>query len=441
MKKPKIVPILSFLSRITWILVWLVTLFLINYYSLNIKGTNNWLLSLIVTGIVFVIDFNIHSQKIELKSDDRYSLYVGYRFIISTIFMWLGSYAIVSKIFEESFLNSTFQTSRTNLDVFTDFFRINNDISISFILIAIALFIIDLLPFLLLKLKEKNEAIKVQNKELRIKNEALIQQKIKLNEAYEQQLKIIKIMEHDLGRKLAYASMNLENFMTHIKDFKSINLNEKIPKIYDDDDDIKSDSYNDYLKRVENNLKYAISVVLNIPILVKADPLSWKPGEINIKTFLTSTIEKEIKNHENIKYHIHGSDPIIPIDKSQFEILLHNIIKNAVMHGKKDNNEELLIDFEVKEIIKNDLKNGGQNSQTKLIIRNNGNPLPEGFTIEKFKEPSIILGPTGHTGLGGHLIAIIAQNHEAFLEIKPSAPPFSVQLSLIFKPIFYACNI
>ncbi len=338
--------------------------------------------------------------------------------------MWTGSFAFISKIFEEIFSELKYQPSESNLDVFTKILTKDNVVSISFILIAIALFILDTLPFLFNTIKEKNDA--------------LIQKKIELNEAYEQQLKIIKIIEHDLGRKLAYASMNLENFMNQIYKIKNLDLNQKIPKMDEDDDEEEVDTFNDYLQRVENNLKYAISVVLNIPILVKADPSSWKPTDVKLKSYISSTIEKEVKNYERIQYQIKGTDPTIQIDKSQFEMLLHNVIKNAVMHGKKENNEELLMDFEIKEIIKPDLNSRTIVGYTKLIIRNNGNPLPEGFTIEKFKEPSVILGPTGHTGLGGHLISIIAQNHEALLEIHDAAPPFSVELCLKFKTKSYA---
>ena len=105
-------------------------------------------------------------------------------------------------------------------------------------------------------------------------------------------------------------------------------------------------------------------------------------------------------------------DTTISIDDDMFKYLLDTILENVYRHG-----------FEEREIA------GGMvhisttptliddNPYLLLSIANNGKPLSEDFSIEKFIGRGECCGETKHTGLGGYHIYHIVKSHNGYMNI------------------------
>ncbi len=101
----------------------------------------------------------------------------------------------------------------------------------------------------------------------------------------------------------------------------------------------------------------------------------------------------------------HG-DFAVNLDEAAFEIAISNLFSNAFKHGFEDAGFEnrFLCMFSCQEAYDGSM-------WVILDIMNNGKPMPEGMTTEKFIELGGSMGETKGSGIGGFLVHKIIENH------------------------------
>jgi hypothetical protein len=134
--------------------------------------------------------------------------------------------------------------------------------------------------------------------------------------------------------------------------------------------------------------------------------------EIHKQTFVDPLTSKHYKR-------------IIRIAREDFAELCENIIENAIRHGFSESEREHAIRIEASFL--------GEEQMVELSFKNNGNPLPEGLTTERFVLNGEIAGPTGHTGAGGYHIKTLMEHVGGSVEIRNLQESyFTVELRLLF---------
>ena len=163
--------------------------------------------------------------------------------------------------------------------------------------------------------------------------------------------------------------------------------------------------------------------------IINSDPSRFKPQKTKLIEYIKNEIEtfKAIhRNLINIHFDLPGEDgPVINIDKKQFSKALNNLIQNAIRHGFTDKEKEYNMVFQ---IILDDNFNI-------LMVKNDGNPFPESFTIEKYKQPYQFAGVNGHSGLGGYIVFRVIENHGGTLDLVTDidiSDPYKVQFEIKF---------
>jgi len=75
-----------------------------------------------------------------------------------------------------------------------------------------------------------------------------------------------------------------------------------------------------------------------------------------------------------------------------------------------------------------------------LVVKNDGNPFPDDFTIEKYKQPYQYAGKNGHSGLGGYIINRVVENHGGVMDlinVFDPADSFKVQFEFKFPKVYF----
>lgn len=106
----------------------------------------------------------------------------------------------------------------------------------------------------------------------------------------------------------------------------------------------------------------------------------------------------------------------VEVDKDLLFTALDCIFINAHQHGFNkrggDNNHVLV---ELKAVTIKD------NKYALISISNNGEPLPDGFTLKDFVARGVVGINSSQDGLGGHHVASIVHLHEGFVSIESSS--------------------
>lgn len=376
-------------------------------------------------GLVILIFDTLINKKYRIKGFELvYLLLLSGRILLSIFMAWIGGFAISLRTFWTMYLGyDKIYPGENYIQLFMKMVENNRDVLFSFIMISIFIFTIDNIGRFINHLAvqesviaEKEDTIKIQVSEIQHKDE-------QLELSYQQQINIISSIQHELGNKLPIAKNTLRDLKAAFEKIPSFNLDQKIRHRLPGESEANIDTFSDLLKRLESNLFYAISIVDNIRGVLKADPTRFQPAKVNLKKYLLLEIPTHIGSIPNLNWEVSGADVAIVIDKSQFSILLHNVIENAKRHAFAEFTSTIpMMHFKIDEDIKN----------VSLKIQNNGLSLPLGFTLEKYTKPGAVLGPTGNSGLGGYLIGLVAANHKAKLNVSESSSPYTVEVSLTF---------
>jgi hypothetical protein len=414
----------SFLGRGLSVIIWIAVLYLGLPRLIYINRFTSLIVAVIPGFLLFLFDTFIAEKKAEKEDSAEYYFMLAVRIISSIIISWLGGFAITITIFRSLFIDFTNLYKGNYVQIFMRMVEENQEVLISFIIFTFAVFIGDSLGRLLNRLSlqkvvmaEKEDTIHLQETEIHEKDE-------QLELSHLQQINIISSIQHELGNKLPIAKNTLSDLRGSLKRLSSFEINRKIRDRLPGEPESAIDTFGDLLNRLESNLFYSISIVDNIRGVLKADPSRFQPSRQLLKSFLLSEVPKHINTIPNLNWTISGSDIEIEFDASQMSILTSNVIENTKRHGFNSNRgPNPVIDFNIEEY----------NGLTTLSIKNNGSPLPKEFSLEKFVRPGVVMGPTGHSGLGGYLIGLVATNHKATLEVNEAREPYTVEIKLTFK--------
>lgn len=180
--------------------------------------------------------------------------------------------------------------------------------------------------------------------------------------------------------------------------------------------DINSD--NDDFKSVRDNLAYIARVIKSFGADFESSKMS--PNEICVNEFFNDFYSSHLNCNSamyNIEYQTFlSNDTTFMIDEDMIRILLDTILDNAYRHGFKkarSNNSRVGISTSCKKM--NDI------DFIHIEVANNGFPLPEDFTLEKFITRDYSSGSNGNSGLGGNHIYNIAKKHNGYINIASSA--------------------
>lgn len=123
------------------------------------------------------------------------------------------------------------------------------------------------------------------------------------------------------------------------------------------------------------------------------------------------------------------TDLLVNMAKSDMDNLVSNIIENAVHHGFTDKSRN---DYVINILIGYDSKR----EMLRIDFSNNGKPLPDGLTTERYALRGEKAGATGKTGIGGYRVSSIVKHYGG--EVELYSDPYNtypVTIS-IYLPIF-----
>jgi len=271
--------------------------------------------------------------------------------------------------------------------------------------------------------------------EVDILTQELIKQK---TAAVSEQITIISSIQHELGNKLPALKNTIDDLKTFIhhagrKD-PSFSMDTRIRPVLPGEDPSEIDSLKNVFDRVESILNYTISMVDDAGGIINSGPSRFKPQKVKLIDYLKSEVDNFQRIHgqlSNVKFELPKEEgPVMNIDKKQFSIAFNNLLLNAIRHGFTDTQKKYHMVFQIVPDDINDI----------LIIKNDGNPFPEEFTIEKYKQPYQYAGKNGHSGLGGYIINRIIENHNGKMGLLKDIDPadtFKVQFEFKFPKVLF----
>ncbi len=252
------------------------------------------------------------------------------------------------------------------------------------------------------------------------------------------QIAIISSIQHELGNKLPALKNTIDDLKIFIQNignkYGDLLMNSKIRPVLAGEEENEVDSVKNIFERAEKILNYTISMVDDAGGIINSDPSRFKPQKIKLVDFLKNEIETFQNVHgktNNISFELPVEDgPVMNIDKKQFAVAINNLLNNAIRHGFIDSGKKYQMVFQIVQDDHFDI----------LVVKNDGNPFPEDFTIEKYKQPYQYAGKNGHSGLGGYIINRVVENHGGVMDLINVIDPadsYKVQFEFKFPKIYF----
>lgn len=222
----------------------------------------------------------------------------------------------------------------------------------------------------------------------------------------EEQLRIFSAIHHELGNSLPALKQDIDNLLEFIDALNKVTpgfSNKIIAEPLPGENIADVTTIGQLVNRMNKKASYAISTILNLGSLIKANPTKYQPITLQIYDYLIEEISKFKCEKQNVKFLVKGDKNVaINLDPVQFSFLIQNFISNAIRHGEFNDSQKtyfVLFDYDVVD------------EKFVLNIINNGSPLDSQYSIDRFLEPFNHFGISGNTGLGGYLIGIVVKNH------------------------------
>lgn len=175
------------------------------------------------------------------------------------------------------------------------------------------------------------------------------------------------------------------------------------------------ETLNDWMHRLESNVKNAITTLENEIEEIKKDKQTYYFQTTNLFHFLTTLKKEHTPAPQGPRYRISIEKGLnvedigqlyASIDKRKFKIIFDNLISNAVNHGfNKDQRKLYNIVFELDLVFENEI------SYILIRYENDGSPFPRGFTFKDFIQRGRKAGKNANSGIGGDRINRIVQRH------------------------------
>ena len=218
---------------------------------------------------------------------------------------------------------------------------------------------------------------------------------------------------HNLGVTFTRLSAAVANIKSHIGEDREMSLDLKI-----NSDKEHHFNFNRAISILDNNIEFALRQINSTGTdFTKAVPTTKK-------VVLQDLIEDYISAWNGFGYASFSLLPLkssipqtkVEVDKDLLFTALDCIFINAHQHGFNkrggDNNHVLV---ELKAVTIKD------NKYALISISNNGEPLPDGFTLKDFVARGVVGINSSQDGLGGHHVASIVHLHEGFVSIESSS--------------------
>lgn len=289
-------------------------------------------------------------------------------------------------------------------------------------------------------LEEQRSQVKEHKIRLLKKEEAKVEELRKnLNldrqRAQSVQNRILSSLQHELGNRLPAVLTEFKNLKDYLYDKETeatpVDFSDPIFPIYEGEALEDVDRLGLILQRIESTLRLAITSIDATSNIIEAGRSS-----LNLRPIVIRDLLEEVKiiyaGHKNLEIQIEveedsfGQELYIEaqIDRGQMITAFTNLIDNAIRHGFSSNR---------KNIVRFQAGLSRLHQEVIILYKNNGKPFPKNFTFEDFISYGNYAGKSGHSGIGGFLIAQIIENHNGTLSFRKDISPrdyFKVQFEL-----------
>lgn len=295
--------------------------------------------------------------------------------------------------------------------------NINVILAVSFFLVFESLYFLSILTIQKISSRLDFRTIKVDSKK-------------EVESLFNQQAKALSYVQHELGNKLPA----VQNDFSYLKKVliesssPSFNLKTKVRLPLPGEDPATIDDVSDILNRIEESLNYSIHSLKNAGSIISTNQTEMKLENVFVLDFLRELARNNLDG-DKFEFLFSGDEKaIIKVERAQFATVISNIISNAREHGFKNRTSKSIIAYNVK----------NKPNKLELIIKNNGDPFPDDFTIEDYLTPHRYSGDSGKTGMGGYFIGIILRKHNATISLLPfeQEEEFKVKFLITFNKEF-----
>ncbi|HPR72975.1 MAG TPA: N-6 DNA methylase [Bacteroidales bacterium] len=245
-----------------------------------------------------------------------------------------------------------------------------------------------------IKVKEQKEVYLGEfEAELKLKKEKLI--------GKQTQFDLVSTIKHNLSQKLSILSNDLDFLTESLQRSESgiITINKPL-------NDLTTESILEITRRMTSMINDSKNTLTRTETYIMIVDSENSKKSINIFDFLENDIKPLYKNFQSFSIKIEckpeiKKELIVCINPFHLKELFTNLIQNAIDHGFVDD----AITYEIRFLLMIDNKT----SKARILVSNNGYPMPGNFSIDtllKFGEKS---GESGGTGIGGAVIGKILE--------------------------------
>jgi type I restriction enzyme M protein len=213
----------------------------------------------------------------------------------------------------------------------------------------------------------------------------------------------LSLIRHQLANVIGAATTNHEALRTFIEINHPDILKESVTTLDGHPLVHEEDQVKFVMRDIESSFAEFNSEMEMIQIITKGISRGIKKKLFPIKRVLESIIERF--SEDGISINIPNRNYSIYADPDFILIALKQIVANAIRHGKRKD-EILEINFQVNPEIEFNYAHYFQ-----LICRNNGNPIPDNFSLEELSQIGESAGSNANSGMGGFVISQVVDLH------------------------------
>jgi signal transduction histidine kinase len=400
----------------------------LRHLQLNISEQLSYFLATFITASIFLLDTLIQSARYQNKESYITHGLLSIRVLASIGMSWVGGMAITLRLFLDTYkLYRPSPQSKKHLYNFLSMTENELYVLKVWVLMVVLLFLLDNISQLFAIIFRQKEEVEAQKLTIAEQSHVITEKEAAISEAYQHQLNLIASIQHELGGKLPVVKNTLGDLEAALESLQDtlpgFSLSQKIRDKLPGEETARIDSFESLIGRMQSALHYSIATVNNIRGIIHADPSRFRPEEVRLLSWLKKEMPKHLDFTEPVELKIEGTECFIRADPRQLSILLYNIVENAKRHAFIPGAGTHCIHCEVE----------ANEKECILLMHNNGKGLPVDFDAFGYFSPGRHYGPTGHSGLGGYLVGMIAKTHDAKVDIKPSSlPGFATMVMLTF---------
>jgi type I restriction enzyme M protein len=240
------------------------------------------------------------------------------------------------------------------------------------------------------------------------------------------------LIRHQLGQIIGTASLNTDSLHYFLKSNHPQILDDSIVPLEDGQAPNQAQTVDGVLNQMKSSFTKMSNEMRTIQLITKGLKEGVKPEVVTIKQLFNEKIlEHELEN-VNIQIGKLKEEQILDFtidaqilaDKAMLGSALDQIILNAIKHGKREDKVlNIWLDYTQYLILEEEIYH-------EISIRNDGHPLPPQFSLELYSEIGGSIGVTGNSGIGGYVIAKIAEMHDGKLRAQ-NLPTGQVEISIL----------